>query len=59
MGNEVYALEMQHIVKRFSSFLAVNDISIQVRPGEVHAICGENGAGKSTLMKVLAGESPD
>lgn len=59
MGNEVYALEMQHIVKRFSSFLAVNDISIQVRPGEVHAICGENGAGKSTLMKVLAGEYPD
>ena len=59
MEKETYALEMKHIVKRFSSFLAVNDISIQVQKGEVHAVCGENGAGKSTLMKVLAGEYPD
>lgn len=59
MEKKVYALEMKHIVKRFASFPAVNDISIQVQKGEVHAICGENGAGKSTLMKVLAGEYPD
>lgn len=59
MEKETYALEMKHIVKRFSSFLAVNDISIQVQKGEIHAVCGENGAGKSTLMKVLAGEYPD
>ncbi len=59
MDKETCALEMKHIIKRFSSFPAVNDISIQVHKGEVHAICGENGAGKSTLMRVLAGEYPD
>ena len=59
MANEAYALEMRHIIKRFLSLIAVNDISLQVKKGEVHAICGENGAGKSTLMKVLAGEYTD
>lgn len=59
MAEYPYALEMTHIVKRFPSLVAVNDISLKIRRGEVHAICGENGAGKSTLMKVLAGEYPD
>ncbi len=59
MENQTYALEMNHIVKRFPSLVAVNDISLKIKKGEVHAICGENGAGKSTLMKVLAGEYPD
>ena len=59
MADQAYALEMKHIVKRFPSLVAVDDISLKIRKGEVHAICGENGAGKSTLMKVLAGEYSD
>jgi ABC-type sugar transport system ATPase subunit len=46
--------------KRYGGVLALDDVSIDFLPGEVHAILGENGAGKSTLMKILAGaESPD
>ena len=41
MDKETCALEMKHIIKRFSSFLAVNDVNIQVHKGEVHAICGK------------------
>ncbi len=48
-------LEMRHITKTFPGVVALNDISLAVQPGQVHAIVGENGAGKSTLMKVLAG----
>jgi ribose transport system ATP-binding protein len=48
-------LALNHIVKRFGGNLAVNDVSLQVMPGEVLALLGENGAGKSTLIKVLAG----
>jgi ABC-type uncharacterized transport system ATPase subunit len=43
-------LEMRSITKEFPGVKALSDVSIQVRAGEIHAICGENGAGKSTLM---------
>ncbi|MCX4761701.1 sugar ABC transporter ATP-binding protein [Streptomyces sp. NBC_01275] len=51
-------LEMRSIVKTFPGVKALSDVSLTVRQGEVHAICGENGAGKSTLMKVLSGVHP-
>ncbi|MFJ4711871.1 multiple monosaccharide ABC transporter ATP-binding protein [Streptomyces sp. NPDC088785] len=51
-------LEMRSIVKTFPGVKALSDVSLSVRAGEVHAICGENGAGKSTLMKVLSGVHP-
>lgn len=51
-------LEMRNITKTFPGVKALDDVSISVRDGEIHAICGENGAGKSTLMKVLSGVYP-
>lgn len=51
-------LEMRSIVKTFPGVKALSDVTLNVAPGEVHAICGENGAGKSTLMKVLSGVHP-
>ena len=48
-------LEMRHISKEFPGVKALDDVSITVRPGTVHALMGENGAGKSTLMKCLFG----
>ena len=51
-------LEMRSITKVFPGVRALDRVSMQVRAGEIHAICGENGAGKSTLMKVLSGVYP-
>ncbi|MFK4089572.1 multiple monosaccharide ABC transporter ATP-binding protein [Kribbella sp. NPDC020789] len=51
-------LEMRAITKSFPGVMALQDVSLSVRRGEIHAICGENGAGKSTLMKVLSGVYP-
>ncbi|MFW6363081.1 MAG: ATP-binding cassette domain-containing protein, partial [Spirochaeta sp.] len=51
-------LEMKNIVKEFPGVRALDDVSFQVKPGEIHALVGENGAGKSTLMKVLSGVHP-
>ncbi len=48
-------LAMRRVVKTFPGVRAVDDVSIEVRPGEVHALIGENGAGKSTLMHLVAG----
>ncbi len=50
-----HVLEMRHITKSFFGIKALDDVSLCVKPGEVHAIVGENGAGKSTLMKILSG----
>jgi putative multiple sugar transport system ATP-binding protein len=51
-------LEMRSITKTFPGVKALQDVTLTVRRGEIHAICGENGAGKSTLMKVLSGVYP-
>ncbi len=48
-------LEMRNITKAFPGVKALDDVSLTVRPGTVHALMGENGAGKSTLMKCLFG----
>ena len=52
---EDYVIEMLHITKEFPGIKANDDITLQLRRGEVHALLGENGAGKSTLMSVLFG----
>ena len=50
-----YVIEMLHITKEFPGIKANDDITLQLRRGEIHALLGENGAGKSTLMSVLFG----
>jgi ribose transport system ATP-binding protein len=53
-------IEAKNIVKSFGGVRAVDNVSVSVMPGEIHAVVGENGAGKSTLMRILAGvETPD
>ncbi len=53
-GSE-YVIEMRNITKEFPGIIANDDITLQLRRGEIHALLGENGAGKSTLMSVLFG----
>ncbi len=55
MSNEPYAIEMLNITKRFPGIVANDNITLQLKRGEIHALLGENGAGKSTLMSVLFG----
>ncbi len=50
-----YIIEMLHITKEFPGIIANDDITLQLKKGEIHALLGENGAGKSTLMSVLFG----
>lgn len=51
-------LQMKDITKTFGPVTALSDVNLDVKRGEIHAICGENGAGKSTLMNVLSGVYP-
>nr|WP_272211655.1 ATP-binding cassette domain-containing protein [Marinicella sp. W31]MDC2877546.1 ATP-binding cassette domain-containing protein [Marinicella sp. W31] len=53
--NTELVLEMRNISKTFGSIKALNNVSLTVKRGEIHALMGENGAGKSTLMKILSG----
>ncbi len=50
-----YIVEMRHITKRFLGIVANDDVTIQIKKGEIYALLGENGAGKSTLMSMLFG----
>ena len=50
-----YLVELKGVTKRFPGVVAMRNMSLQVRPGEIHGLIGENGAGKSTLIKVLTG----
>ena len=54
MANE-FVLEMNHITKTYGSNTVLKDVTLCIRPGEIHALLGENGAGKSTLMNILFG----
>ena len=55
---EGYVLKLDKIVKVFPGVRALDGVHLEIRKGEVHALCGENGAGKSTLMKIIAGAQP-
>ncbi|HQK96157.1 MAG TPA: sugar ABC transporter ATP-binding protein [Armatimonadota bacterium] len=60
MSTPTPAVRMAKVTKRFPGVVALNEVDLDVLPGEVHVLVGENGAGKSTLMRILAGaETPD
>ena len=50
-----YVVELKNVTKRFPGVVALKNMSIGIKPGEIHGLIGENGAGKSTLIKVLTG----
>ena len=55
MASGVNILEMHDICKHFPAVRALNNVNLEIKSGEVHALVGENGAGKSTLIKILMG----
>src|SRR5947199_3349997 len=55
---EPCVLRLRDVARAFSGIQALKGVSFDLRPGEIHALCGENGAGKSTLIKVLSGIHP-
>jgi D-xylose transport system ATP-binding protein len=57
MSNDII-LEFKNVTKQFPGVTALDNVSFQIRRGEIHGLCGENGAGKSTLMKILSGVYP-
>ncbi len=54
-SNSMYRVQLNNISKSFGGIAALKDVTLKIRPGEIHALVGENGAGKSTLMKILSG----
>jgi branched-chain amino acid transport system ATP-binding protein len=58
MSAEAILLRGRHITRRWGGLVAVNDVSIDLARGDVHAVIGTNGAGKSTLINMLSGEIP-
>ncbi len=58
MENSKVLLEIRHLSKYFAGVTAVNDVSFDIKAGEVHVLIGENGAGKSTLVKMISGIYP-
>ena len=57
-SNEQLAISAEHLVRRFGNFTAVDDISFQVKKGEIFGFLGPNGSGKTTVMKMLTGLLP-
>ena len=53
-----YRLKVENVTKRFPGTVALSNVSLDIRPGEIHAVVGENGAGKSTLMNIIGGVFP-
>src|SRR5438270_13120982 len=54
------AVSATSVTKQFGATVALDDVSVDVMPGEIHALVGENGAGKSTLVRILGGvHQPD
>ena len=55
MDKENLILEFKNITKEYPGLVALDDVSLSIRQGEVHALLGENGAGKSTIIKIITG----